>query len=145
MKDFLRIYVLWAPANDDATSKRIADLIANHFDGIGMERDGVAFRVPVRFRSQPWDESSLAPRTIDLELAHHNAIILLYDSFMHHGRSVWNDYVSELKRAIAGRRDVDLYIPFSSPTGEPPLPCDQKDRYSITRSVRGGMLCFRAQ
>jgi hypothetical protein len=136
MKDLLRIYVLWAPAKDEATSKRIADLIAIHFDGIGMERDGVAFRVPVRFRSEAWDETSAAPKAINFALAHHNAIILLHDSFMHLRRAVWNGYVSDLKQVIAKRGYVDLYIPFGSPTGEAPLPCDQKDRTHYAQRKR---------
>lgn len=47
--DLLRIHVVWADGSDE--SAWIAELVAKHFDGIGMERDGVAYRVPLRFRS----------------------------------------------------------------------------------------------
>jgi hypothetical protein len=51
MLDFLRIYVIWAPGSTGGD--HIAELISKHFDGIGMERDGVAYRIPVRFRNEP--------------------------------------------------------------------------------------------
>lgn len=56
MKDVLRIYVLYHLESTSAFSA--ADAIAKHFDGLGMERDGVAYRVPVRFRSEAWDVSN---------------------------------------------------------------------------------------
>jgi hypothetical protein len=46
MIDFLRIRVLWA--NGSRSGARIAELIFGHFDGLGMERDGVSYRVLVR-------------------------------------------------------------------------------------------------
>ena len=71
MNDLLRIYVLWHP--ESAAGHRMADAIAKHFDGLGMERDGVAYRVPVRFRSEPWDSSSgsATPRDILWDDAEH--------------------------------------------------------------------------
>jgi hypothetical protein len=56
MKDLFRIYVLWHP--ESAFGQAAANAIAKHFDGLGMERDGVAYRVPVRFRSEAWDPAS---------------------------------------------------------------------------------------
>ncbi len=133
MNDFLRIYVIWAPARDEASSKHAADIIAKHFDGIGMERDGVAYRVPVRFRSEPWRAGSILPRPIDLSLAEHNAIVLLHDQFMHQDRSEWDAYISSLKGEMGRRGDVDIYIPFGSPTGEPPLPSEKLIQYVYRR------------
>jgi hypothetical protein len=144
MEDFLRIYVLWAPTQDEGTSKRIADLIASHFDGIGMERDGVAYRVPVRFRSEPWDDTSPLPIPIDLNKARHNAIVLLHDSFMHRQRAAWNDYLRDIRHEMNGRNGADFYIPFGSPTGELPLPDDagqtqyaQRQHWQKTLSSEG--------
>lgn len=96
MNDLLRIYVLWHP--ESAAGQRMADAIAKHFDGLGMERDGVAYRVPVRFRSEPWDSSSgsATPREILWDDAEHNAIVLLHDEFTMRDVSMWDAYVLSL-------------------------------------------------
>jgi hypothetical protein len=120
--DFLRIYVLWAPGSGE--SRRLAHLVAEHFDGLGMERDGVAVRLPVRFRSEPWDIGSVRPRAIDLGLAAHNAIVLLHDGHMHEDAREWDAYVADLRGAIEARGDADVYIPFGSPDGDPYLASD---------------------
>ncbi|CAN7700337.1 toll/interleukin-1 receptor domain-containing protein [Mesorhizobium sp. LjRoot246] len=122
MLDFLRIYVLW-PANS-RTGRLNAELISRHFDGIGMERDGVAFRIPVRFRSAPWDNKSLYPRKVDLERARHNAVVLLYDDYMNADRADWDGYVKKIRSEMDHRGGRDVYIPFGSPTGEVALESD---------------------
>jgi len=127
--DILRIYVLWDPKS--AHGERVASLIATHFDGLGMERDGVSFRVPVRFRTEPWTGSG-APREIDLGIAKHNAIVLLHDEDMHESRDIWEPYVSELKESIAARGN-DVYIPFGSPTRTPHLSCDRAGNIQYAR------------
>ena len=71
--DTLRIYVLWHPQSD--TCGQYAEAIAQHFDGLGMEREGVQYRVPVRFRSEAWETDPGPPRPITLGEAHHNAIL----------------------------------------------------------------------
>ncbi|TBE02279.1 TIR domain-containing protein [Rhizobium ruizarguesonis] len=122
IRDFLRIYVLWAP--DSAESKRIAELLVSHFDGLGMERDGVAIRVPVRFRSKAWIEADQIPRDIDLEGAEHNAIVLLYDPLMAEEKDAWDGYVAVLRKKISLRKNVDVYVPFGSPERDAALASD---------------------
>jgi hypothetical protein len=121
-RDFLRIYVLFAPESDE--SRRISEVLVSHFDGLGMERDGVAIRVPVRFRSVPWVEGDPAPRKIDLEGADHNIIVLLHEPLMREDEATWNDYVEALRTSISDRNSVDLYVPFGSTQRDPALPYD---------------------
>ncbi|KJF71440.1 toll/interleukin-1 receptor domain-containing protein [Agrobacterium arsenijevicii] len=123
MRDFLRIYVLFAPNSGE--SCRISEFLVSHFDGLGMERDGVAIRVPVRFRSVPWIEGDPAPRKIDLEGADHNVIVLLHDPLMMEDDAIWNNYVGALRTSISVRNSVDLYVPFGSTQRDPALPFDK--------------------
>lgn len=120
--DLLRIHVIWADGSDDGA--RIAELVSKHFDGIGMERDGVAYRVPVRFASTPWDGRSSLPAAVDLARAEHNAIILLHDDVMHENVDEWDGYIKRTREAITARGNVDFIIPFGSPSGDPVLPSD---------------------
>ncbi|RWE79576.1 toll/interleukin-1 receptor domain-containing protein [Mesorhizobium sp.] len=131
MLDFLRIHVLWAAQS--VAGKLTAELISRHFDGIGMERDGVAFRIPVRFRSDPWDNKSIRPRGIDLQRARHNAVVLLYDDYMNADRADWDGYVKQVRSDMDNRGGADVYIPFSSPTGEIPLRSDMDRRTQYAR------------
>lgn len=127
--DILKIYVLWDPSSPHGA--RVANLIANHFDGLGMERDGVSFRVPVRFRTEPWSDSGF-PREVDLEAAKHNAIVLLHDGDMHERRAIWDGYVAGLKASMADR-GTDVYIPFGSPTRSPQLSSDREANIQYAR------------
>ncbi|WP_115855641.1 toll/interleukin-1 receptor domain-containing protein [Kushneria indalinina] len=122
IRDILRIHVVWA--NGSENGEHIAELISKHFDGIGMERDGVAYRVPVRFASAPWDETSPLPADIDLGRAVHNAIVLLHDDVMNDEADAWDGYIQRTRQAIAKRENADFVIPFGSPAGDPPLPSD---------------------
>ncbi|MBU0555685.1 MAG: toll/interleukin-1 receptor domain-containing protein [Alphaproteobacteria bacterium] len=126
MIDFLRIHVVWDVRSREGA--RIAERLSQHFDGIGMERDGVAFRVPVRFSSTPWDEGSTLPRPIDLGLAKHNAVILLHDEEMHDRKEDWDGWVSDLHARMKLRAQQDVYVAFGSPTGEAPLRSDAEAR-----------------
>lgn len=122
MTDTLIIYVLWAPGSACA---RLAERIEQHFSGLGMERDGVSHRVPVRFRSVPFDPSSgPEPVAIDLNLAKHNAVVLLHDAAMAHESAMWGPYVSELRKRMDRRGDVDFYIPFQGDRAAARLPDD---------------------
>lgn len=121
-RDFLRIYVLFAPESEE--SRRIAEVLVSHFDGLGMERDGVAIRVPVRFRSVPWVEGDPTPRKVDLHGADHNIIVLLHDPLMSEDEASWNAYVETLRTSISDRNSVDLYVPFGSTQRDPALPYD---------------------
>lgn len=134
MTDPLRIYVLWAPS--PGQSKRIAQLIADHFDGLGMERDGVAIRVPVRFRSEAWACGNPAPARIDLGRADHNAVILLHDGFMQAQSAVWDSYVEELRERMDARGGRDLYLSFGSPDRDAALPSDARRHTQYTTRHR---------
>jgi len=131
MEDLLRIYVLWAPSSSD--SERLANLISSHFDGIGMERDGVAFRVPVRFRSQAWEIGGKVPRNIALDDAKHNAVVFLHDGFTHEDRNDWDSYIAAIRAGIGRRGSVDVYIPFGSSAGEPALLSDAQSNTQYAR------------
>ncbi|MGH0343940.1 hypothetical protein NKY44_08990 [Sinorhizobium meliloti] len=122
MSDFLRIYVLWAHESEEG--RRLANLISDHFDGIGMERDGVAVRVPVRFRSEPWEIDGVIPRTVDLDHADHNVIVVLHDGYMQENAVDWDEFVSAIRSAIDARSGADVYVPFGSPDHDPPLKSD---------------------
>jgi hypothetical protein len=122
MKDFLRIYVLWAPGSE--RTSQLAERLSRHLDGLGMERDGVAIRIPVRFRSVPWDAHSPVPRKIELDEAHHNAVVLLQDDFMNAERSAWDNYVASVRGSMDARHGADVYVPFGNPAGGKPLPSD---------------------
>lgn len=129
--DLVRIHVLWAPASTEGA--RIAELISRHFDGIGMERDGVAYRLPVRFRSEPWELDSRTPRPIDLDQAEHNVVVLLHDLDMHLVRADWDAYVRATRAAMKTRGGADAYVPFGSPDGNAPLTGDAADGLQYAR------------
>jgi hypothetical protein len=130
MKDLLRIYVLWHP--ESGFGQAAADAIAKHFDGLGMERDGVAYRVPVRFRSEAWDRSSgsEAPAEIRWQEAEHNAIVLLHDELTARDEATWVDYIRSARQAIRARRNVDVYIPFQCTENIQTLPSDGTTQYA---------------
>lgn len=123
LTDILRIHVVWASGSNEGA--RIAEMISRHFDGIGMERDGVAYRVPVRFASEPWHEPSPLPKPLDLDRAVHNAVILLHDDLMHEDAEQWDGWVQATRASMEERGKTDVYVPFGSPTGEPALRLDR--------------------
>jgi len=131
MRDYLRIYVLWAPGQDRTAV--LAERLSKHFDGLGMERDGAAVRVPVRFRSAQWDAASLIPRAINLDEAEHNAVVLLHDDYMYEAQAAWDPYLESLRAQMDARDGRDVYIPFGSPTGEPGLPSDKRRNTQYAR------------
>lgn len=148
LMDALRIHVVWAkrdepirvsPAgNDTSRMLRSADLaehISRHFDGIGMERDGVAHRVPVRFWSEPWVDGSFFPQPIDLSQARHNAIVLLHDDAMAAPavKAGWNSYISEIKQKISDRNGQDVLLAFGDPAGSAPPQVARRDDLHFTR------------
>lgn len=138
MIDHLRIHVLWADGSLEG--KRTAEMISKHFDGLGMERDGVAYRVPVRFVSAPWALGSRLPKAVDLARAKHNAVIVLNDDFMHEEAPAWDDYLVGTRAAMEARGKGDIYIPFGSASGEP-IPVSDSARHThYTRRDRWNRL-----
>jgi|GEM_PF-993483 len=123
MKDFLKIYVLFHTQSKVASE--YADRISSHFDSIGMDRDGVSYRVPVRFRSEPWKQGTQpdAPRPIDLLEAEHNVIILLHDDYTAAERELWNAYIIDIIDQLKKRNNVDIIIPFQNNHSNGILPC----------------------
>jgi hypothetical protein len=130
VEDFLRIHVVWADGSNDSAA--LAEIVSAHFDGIGMERDGVAFRVPVRFASAPWTPSGM-PRQLNLEKAVHNAVVLLFDDYMNEARDAWGNYVEALHGAMTARGNADVYIPLGSVTSEQPLDPDWNRKLHYAR------------
>jgi hypothetical protein len=130
MKDLLRIYVLWHPLSEFGHA--CAQLIAKHFDGLGMERDGVAYRVPVRFRSEAWDapSGSSAPAQIPWEDAGHNAVVFLHDKFTEGEKETWDDYIRNARQMIRDRNNIDMYIPFQCCATCKALPSDGTIQYA---------------
>ena len=130
MNDLLRIYVLWHP--ESTAGKRKADAIATHFDGLGMERDGVAYRVPVRFRSEPWDLSfgSANPRDIPWDDAERNAIVFLHDELIMRDVLIWDNFVREAREAMRQRQSTDVYIPFLCSAVGGNLPSESTTQYA---------------
>ena len=131
MIDLMRIHVVWDHHSNSGAAT--AEHIARHFDGLGMERDGVAHRVPVRFASAPWSDGGLLPRAIDLEKAQHNVVVLLHDEEMHERHDDWSSWAANLRASMDSRGNQDVYVPFGSPTGEPPLAADAEDRVQYQR------------
>jgi hypothetical protein len=127
MIDHLRIHVLWADGSVE--SQGIAEMISAHFDGLGMERDGVAYRVPVRFSSAPWAPGPTLPKSIDLTRADHNAVVVLNDDFMHEQAAAWDDYLVATRGSIDARGGVDIYIPFGA-LGREPVPASDAARHT---------------
>lgn len=138
MIDLMRLHVVWD--HNSREGARIAERISCHFDGIGMERDGVAFRVPVRFSSSPWAEGSPLPQPIDLDRATHNAVILLYDEEMYEHRDAWNSWTTALHSAMAARRDTDVYVAFGSMDDAPMLAADETRRTQYQRRKKWSLL-----
>jgi len=134
--DLLRLHVVWD--EHSAEGARIADRLSRHFDGLGMERDGVAFRVPVRFASVPWADGSALPRPIDLDRARHNAVVLLHDENMHDRLHEWDGWVADLRARMDIRAGEDVYVAFGSPTGERPLPSDADARIQYAYRKKWG-------
>lgn len=120
MPDLLRLYVLFHPQS--RTAADYAEAMSRHFDGLGMEREGVQYRIPVRFRSDPWggEPDPAAPRAVALDEAEHNVVVLLHDDYVHADRATWSRYVGDLKAGL-DRREGDLLIPFQMNSGTPTL------------------------
>jgi len=118
LMDPLRVYVLWAPSLPDADDAgcRLAHALRNQLDVLGMIRDGIGFRIPVRQRSLDWRPAS-NPRPIDLAAARWNVVIVVEDDVMR-GRPEWNAYVAELAAHMDARGGADLLLPVMTSTGD---------------------------
>ena len=111
--DALRLYVLWSPnaQGSAATGARLARAFGERLDAVGMVRDGIGFRIPVRQRSVPWQPAldPVTPRKINLADSRSNIVIALYDDVMS-ARPAWTQYLNEIQTAAAQRGSRDLLI-----------------------------------
>ena len=122
--DPMRVYVLWASsfAKVGDPGHRLAHALRDQLDVLGMVRDGVGFRVPVRQRSSLWRPTPY-PRRIDLSAARSNVVIVVEDDVMLGRRNVWTEYVAELAAQIDARGGADLLlsVTVSQQSGLPAL------------------------
>ncbi len=132
--DLLRIHAVWASGSMEG--ERAANLISDHFDGLGMERDGVAIRIPVRLVSVPWEIGGTLPREVDLSHAELNAVVLLHDGYMQEDAADWDRYVADLRDRMDARGKGDVYMAFGSPEGDPGLPSDAARHTQYARRDR---------
>jgi hypothetical protein len=109
--DAMRVYVLWAPRAPGVVcaGARLAHALGERLDAVGMVRDGVGFRVPVRQRSRPWRPltDAVTPRPIDLDESRSNIVIAVFDDVMS-ARQEWARYLSDIQTAAAKRGRSDL-------------------------------------
>ena len=137
----MRVYVLWAPAQPDPSQDpggRLADTLHEQLDALGMMRDGVGFRIPVRKRSANWRDSN-RPQPIDWAAARSNIVILVIDNVMRNREGEWADYVSEIVRHI-GDNSADMLLPVIISRGQAPSPFDALATQGIVAAtpVAGG-------
>jgi hypothetical protein len=111
--DPLRLYVLWSQGAPGTLSAgaRLAHAFGERLDAVGMVRDGVGFRIPVRQRSVPWRPTidAVTPRKIELDDARSNIVVAVYDDVMA-VRQPWTRYLSDLQAAAAKRNGRDLLV-----------------------------------
>jgi hypothetical protein len=111
--DALRLYVLWSPSAQAgaAPGARLARAFGERLDAVGMVRDGIGFRIPVRQRSVPWQHASdpVTPRKINLADSRTNIIVAVYDDVMS-ARPAWTQYLNDIQSAAAQRGGRDLLI-----------------------------------
>lgn len=121
-RDPMRVYVLWASsgADGDDAGHRVAHALSEQLDALGMVRDGVGFRIPVRQRSQPWRKGG-TPRPIDLDAAQVNVVVVVADDVMNARLLLWNDYLEPLARQLEHRGDLILPVIISEGHAPPAL------------------------
>jgi hypothetical protein len=123
--DALRITVVWADPSakkDVAESSRKLPLhltaaLARRVGQLGMQRDGVAFRIPVHVRWKAWNgaEGAEPPRPIDLDAAASNLILIWHDAAMATCRCEWAGYLADLVKRVAAR-DADQILTIRAST-----------------------------
>jgi len=116
--DSMRVYVLWAASRAGAEDPgcQLAHALRDQLDALGMIRDGVGFRIPVRQRSRPW-RPKLNPRPIELGAARSNVVVVVVDDVMR-ARKEWAEYVAELAEQMSARGGADLLLPVTTSRGE---------------------------
>ncbi|UFZ07613.1 toll/interleukin-1 receptor domain-containing protein [Bradyrhizobium ontarionense] len=116
----MRVYVLWAPARPDPSEDpggRLADTLHRQLDALGMMRDGIGFRIPVRKRSANWRDTG-RPQPIDWAAARSNIVILVIDDVMRNREGEWGDYVADIERHIRDSSVADMLLPVITSRGQ---------------------------
>ncbi|WP_158219818.1 toll/interleukin-1 receptor domain-containing protein [Ideonella sp. A 288] len=126
--DPMRLYVVFDPGFEPAGSAWVSWL-ADALSGLGMQRDGCRFGVPVQWRSQPWgaEQPGLPgvqhPRRIALDDAASNCVLLLMDDSMGAVQPTrWVAYVEELRARMAHRAGRDLLVTVMLTAQKPLFP-----------------------
>lgn len=100
------ITVVWHP--DYSDGKSIAEGISDHFDRLGMTRDGVGLTIPVRVRSESSQGNNYFPRPIELDHAQFNIIVLLSEgNLLRASKKEWKQYFLDLENDINNRGEKD--------------------------------------
>lgn len=135
----MRVYVLWASslAKVEDPGRRLAHALRDQLDVLGMVRDGVGFRIPVRQRSNRWRPTKY-PRRIELSAARSNVVIVVEDDVMQGRRNEWNEYVAELAARMDARDGADLLLPVTAFQGNSLPALAGRQLQSIRRSAPEG-------
>ena len=99
---------------DDEASHKIAALIVEHLDRLGMERAGIHMRVPVRLRSLPLAPSG-ALRPLGVAAPELDVILVLHSMRMESAPDRWIELLRPLAEATAStaRAPLVLSVPMS--------------------------------
>jgi hypothetical protein len=116
--DPLRVYVVWASsrAGADDPGRRLARALRSQLDVLGMIRDGIGFRIPIRQRNRGWRPGSM-PRPIDLAAARWNVVVIVEDDIMR-ARPGWAKYLAEIAAQMTARGGDDLLLPVMTSSGD---------------------------
>ncbi|MDM0076909.1 toll/interleukin-1 receptor domain-containing protein [Variovorax sp. J2P1-59] len=114
--DVLRIYIVFNPDHD--VTPLWCEALSKAFDGIGMQREGLRFSVPVHRRSATWDgpQDGLLdanPRCIDFGRAEWNVVVVLQDVDMMDHRERWGPYLANVMSRYAGNEAASTVIPIA--------------------------------
>ncbi|MGJ4930092.1 hypothetical protein ACQR1I_29185 [Bradyrhizobium sp. HKCCYLS2038] len=115
----MRVYVLWAPSGPEARDDpgaRLATALHYQLDALGMTRDGVGFRIPVRKRSTNWRDTD-RPQAIDWTTARSNIVILVVDDVMRNRPAEWADYIRDVVTHVKDSQS-DMLLPVRVSQGE---------------------------
>lgn len=120
-RDPMRVYVLWAASGrGDDLGRTLSEGLCDSLDALGMVRDGIGFRVPVRHRSLPWRDDG-RPRPIDWDAAEANVFVIVLDDLMQARAAIWDPYLEELLQQAEQRGDLVLPVMVSKGADVPSL------------------------
>lgn len=118
--DVLRVYIVFNP--DHEVTPLWYEALSNAFDGIGMQREGLRFSVPVHRRSASWGTPQdglhdANPRRIDFGRAQWNVVVVLQDVDMKDQSDRWRPYLADIMRQHAlDAASTVIPIAFGNPS-----------------------------